>query len=226
MKPNPVIGGILTQRLTRIPKLWIGLGMVYAALLAWHQPLRGPLTETEVRAAFGEQFEQIQSGENLQALALLDFFLTDDGLPFHMLNLNALSEQTTDTDKAAQTYGAFMVPRLLARASYPVLMTDVIIGLTITLGPDVASFERLVVVRYRSRRDFLKIIATPEFREAVRHKSASLDGWYAAPSSAGATLSIPQLALIALITVGGFGTLLLTRRHMPPARQVAALRNT
>jgi hypothetical protein len=168
----------------RIRTIWIGLAVVYAALLAWHQPLRGPLSEDEVRTAFGAQYAEMRLSEDAQARAFLDFFLNDDGRPFHMVNLNALPERSPEADEAAQTYGAFMAPRLLARASYPVLSTDVIVGLTNTLGPGVDNAERLVVVRYRSRRDFLNIISTPEFREAVQHKSASLDGWYSAPSTA------------------------------------------
>ena len=35
-------------------------------------------------------------------------------------------------------------PRLLARASYPVLTTDIIVGLTNTLGPGVENADRLV----------------------------------------------------------------------------------
>lgn len=207
------------KRLTRISKLWIGLGVVYAALLAWHQPLRGPLTEEEVRTAFGGQFEQMQNAQDAQALSFLDFFLNDDGRPFHMVNFNALPERSAETDEAAHAYGAFMAPRLLARASYPVLSTDVIVGLTNTLGPGVESAERLVVVRYRSRRDFLNIISTPDFREAVQHKSASLDGWYSAPSSASPILSVPLMSLIALMAIGGLGAGWESRRHRTRPRQ-------
>ena len=199
------------KRLTARSKLWIGLGIAYAALLAWHQPLRGPLTEEEVRAAFGARFEQMQDLQDVQASSLLEFFLTDDGRPFYMVNLDALPEQTPETDAAAQTYAAFMAPRLLARASYPVLSSDVIGGLTNTLGPSVDRAERLVVVRYRSRRDFLNIISTPEFREALQHKSASLEGWYSAPSSPAATVSLPLLAFIVVLCIGTLGTWLPNR---------------
>jgi hypothetical protein len=208
----------------RIRTIWIGLAVVYAALLAWHQPLRGPLSEDEVRMAFGVQYEEMRLSEDAQARAFLDFFLNDDGRPFHMVNLNALPERTAETDEAAQAYGTFMAPRLLARASYPVLTTDVIVGLTNTLGPGVENADRLVVVRYRSRRDFLNIISTPEFRAAVEDKSISLDGWYSAPASIGPTLSVPLLALSVLIAVGGVGTALARRRQQTPRPQTPEIR--
>lgn len=213
-------------RMMRTSKLWIGLGMVYAALITWHQPLRGPLTESDVRAAFGGQYEQVHRSEDTQARAFLDFFLTDDGRPFFMVNLNALPDQTAESDQAAKAYGIFMAPRLLARASYPVLTTDVIVGLTNTLGPGVENADRLVVVRYRSRRDFLNIISTPEFHTAVENKSISLDGWYSAPASIGPTVSVPLLALIVLMTVGGLGTAVARRRHQTLGHQAPEIINT
>ncbi|MEO0915646.1 MAG: hypothetical protein AAFY31_01475 [Pseudomonadota bacterium] len=194
-------------RMKRISKLWIVLGMVYAAFIAWHEPLRTPLSEDEVRAAFGGQYAQIRQSQDEQALAFLDFFLTDDGRPFFMVNLNALPKQTPDVEEAARQYGTFMMTQLLPRASYPVMSTDVITGLTNSLGADLTPFERLVVVRYRSRRDFLEIVASSEFRQEVRKKGASLDGWYSAPSTIGPTLSPPVLALCFLLFVGVIGTL-------------------
>ena len=191
----------------RISTLWIGLVSVYVALIAWHQPLRGPLSEDEVRAAFGGQYAQIRQSEDAQARAFLDFFLTDDGRPFFMVNLNALPEQTPEVEEAARQYGSFMMLRLLPRASYPVMSTDVIAGLTNSLGTDLSPFDRLVVVRYRSRRDFLEIVATSEFRQEVGNKGASLDGWYSAPSTIGPTFSLPVAALCVLLLVGVIGTL-------------------
>ncbi|MEO1536254.1 MAG: hypothetical protein AAFR73_00860 [Pseudomonadota bacterium] len=189
----------------RIANIWIVLAVLYAALLAWHQPLRGPLTVDEVRTAFGQNFDV--AIRNDDAAAIIEFFLSDDGKPFFMVNLNGLPEPSPEVAAAEQQYGAYMLPRLLARASYPVLSTDIIVGLTNSLGVDVTPFERLVVVRYRSRRDFLEIIATQEFRNELQNKTASLDGWYSAPSTIGPTFSLPVAALFVLIVIGLAGRL-------------------
>jgi len=188
-------------------RVWVALGLLYAVLLAWHQPLRGPLTEQEVRAAFGEHFSQIREAEDARAEALIDFFLTDDGRPFYMVNLNALPEGEGPEDAsrirdAARDYAAFMAPRLLSRASYPVLSTDPFTSLNNSIGTDLGQIDRVVVVRYRSRRDFLSIVTTPAFREAVEHKYASLAGWYSAPAPVGSVISLPQIALAALMVIG------------------------
>ncbi|MEO1700560.1 MAG: hypothetical protein AAFR71_00790 [Pseudomonadota bacterium] len=191
----------------RISTLWLGLVLVYAALLAWHQPLRAPLSEDEVQAAFGGQYAQMRQSEDAQARAFLDFFLTDDGRPFFMVNLDALPEQTPEVEEAARQYGIYMIGQLVSRASYPVMSTDIITSLTNSLEVDLAPFERLVVVRYRSRRDFLEIVASPQFRQELRNKGVSLDGWYSAPSTIGPTLSLPVMALCLLMLIGLIGTL-------------------
>jgi hypothetical protein len=191
----------------------------YAAFLAWHQPLRGPLTELEVRAAFGDRYSPMREAKDGRAATLIDFFLSDDGRPFFMINLNALPEHTAHTQKAERAYASYMAPRLLSRASYPVLSTEPIVMLNNSLGTDLEAIERLVVVRYRSRRDFLEIIATPEFREAVEHKSVSLDGWYSAPASVNPVVSLPQLVLILLITVGFVGSWLIRQMRARSARR-------
>ena len=205
----------------RILALWLGLGLIYAALIAWHQPLRGPLSEDEVRTAFEAQYTQIRLSEDAQVRTFLDFFLSDDGHPFFMVNLDALPEPSAETDEAARTYGAFMAPRLLVRASYPILMTDMNAGLTNSLGPGIDNAERLVVVRYRSRRDFLNIISTSEFRDAVQHKLASLDGWYSAPSTAVRLFSLPVLFLGILLLSGLLGTLWLRRMSKAQSKRGA-----
>lgn len=188
--------------MTRKRRLWVALGVAYLAFLMWHQPLRGPLTESEVKTAFGEYFEQMQRGENLQAAKLIQFFLSDDGEPFYMINMNALPEDTPEIRQAAFEYGAYMLPRLLARASYPILSADVTNHLVNSLGPGLEKPEKLIVVRYRSRRDFMEVISSPEFRIAIEDKRASLDGWYSAPGTAGVIVSMPLIVFVLLICFG------------------------
>lgn len=182
----------------------------------WHQPLRGPLTKSEVKTAFGEYFEQMQRGENLQAAKLIQFFLSDDGEPFYMINMNALPEDTPEIRQAAFEYGSYMLPRLLARASYPILSADVTNHLVNSLGPGLEKPEKLIVVRYRSRRDFMEVISSPEFRIAIEDKRASLDGWYSAPGTAGVIVSMPLIVFVLLI---GFGLIASTINRRSQSEQ-------
>lgn len=162
----------------------------------------------------------MRAAEDGRAATLIDFFLSDDGRPFFMINLNALPEHTTHTQKAERTYASYMAPRLLSRASYPALSIEPKVTLNNSLGADLEAIERLVVVRYRSRRDFLEIIATPEFRDAAEHKFASLDGWYSAPASVKPVVSLPQLVLILLIGVGLIGSWLIRQERARSVRRL------
>lgn len=183
-------------------QFWLLLGVVYAGVLAWHQPLREPLTEAEIQTAFGARLAMMETGDNPQASALLRFFRSDDGKPFYMINLNATPEPTPETETAAQTYGRFMLPRLIARASYPVLNAKIAPPIENAFGSDLYNADSLVVVRYRSRRDFMEIISTDAFRVAVTHKATSLDGWYTAPSKARPVIALPQIAFMLLFVIG------------------------
>ncbi|MEO0999017.1 MAG: hypothetical protein AAFW69_00180 [Pseudomonadota bacterium] len=195
-------------------RLWLGLALLFVGVLAWHQPLRGPLTEAELRAAFGPRFAVVDAAADPRAQAMLAFFRSDDGRPFYMLNLNAEPEADTpegaaETAAQARAYAGFMAPRLLVRASYPVLLTDQIAVLNSSVGAGLDQVDRLVLVRYRSRRDFLEIISTLEFQAAVEHKARSLDGWYSAPVKVAPVLSLPALALVLLVAAGLLGTVLI-----------------
>ncbi|MEN0001682.1 MAG: hypothetical protein AAF940_12440 [Pseudomonadota bacterium] len=207
--------------MTGIAKMWLGLGLIYLLMLFWHQPLQGPLTEAEVRTAFGERYAMMPDSEDRQAARFLDFFANDDGRPFYMINLNDLPEETPDVEDAARNYGLFMLPRLLSRASYPVLTSDVIVGLNNTLDAQAADFQRLVVVRYRSRRDFLAIISSTEFGAAFTHKHASLDGWLSAPATAAPLLSVPQVAAIGFLAFGTLITMLRRRKEAAPSENAS-----
>ncbi len=201
--------------MTKTVRIWLGIVLLYAGILAWHQPLKGPLTETEIRAAFGSRFDLLVESDAPQAADLLNFFLSDDGKPFYMINLNAQPAPTAEVAQSARAYAAYVLPRLLSRASYPVLMTDVIAGIDNAVGGDFGDFQQLVVVRYRSRRDFLALISAPAFTEALDDKAASLNDWHAAPSSMQFRASLPVFALAILILAGSVATRVARRRTAP-----------
>ncbi len=97
----------------RLSTFLLGLVLVYEALIVWHQPMRSPLSEDELRAAFGDQYPQMRESNDSHAQAFLDFFLTDDGKSFFMVNLNALPEPTAETEKAGRRYGLYMISHFL-----------------------------------------------------------------------------------------------------------------
>ena len=59
--------------------------------------------------------------EGAGSQAFLDFFLSDDGAPFYMVNRDAEQGRTPEMETAAREYGALMMLGLVSPACYPVL---------------------------------------------------------------------------------------------------------
>ncbi|MEJ8562169.1 hypothetical protein QTO30_13665 [Yoonia sp. GPGPB17] len=95
--------------------LWTGPTPFYAAFIAWHRPLRGSLSEADVRAVFGNFFDTVDRDEGAGSQAFLDFFLSDDGAPFYMVNRDAEQGRTPEMETAAREYGALMMLGLVSR---------------------------------------------------------------------------------------------------------------
>lgn len=164
-----------TRRL--IVALSAGPAVLLVALLwlyAWSQ---SPLSAEEVDR-YIERIEaqtQIPGGRH-DIPELRRFLDSDDGKPFYTVNLYEFHEQAQYLDdqthqgsgqEAFARFSEVMLRLLARRASHPILGSD---------WADIASsgWDRIVVVRYRSRRDIAEIFASSEFSEASAHKWAAL----------------------------------------------------
>ena len=165
----------------RTQRLMFALGAVSAALLAallWVYAFsQSPLSSEEV----DRYIERIEAhaqkpGGRHDIPELRRFLGSDDGRAFYTVNLYEFHEQAQYLDDQAhqasgqEAFARFseVMLRLLARrASHPILGSD---------WADIASsgWDRIVVVRYRSRRDIAEIFANPDFSEASAHKWAAL----------------------------------------------------
>ena len=123
-----------------------------------------------------------------------------------MLNLNVYrnapeyvdgvdgSEAITSAAEAEDEYQRRVAPILLSRACHVLVMVEPALFLA-----DIGNFERqdwnlASMVRYRSRRDFVEFILTPEFSQDVDHKWAALSR-----STAMATVPVISFATVRLV---------------------------
>ena len=155
--------------------------VVSAALLlgllwryAWSQ---SPLSPEEVDGYIERIEAQTQNPGGRHDIPELRRFLEgDDGQPFYTVNLYEFHERAQyrgdqpDQGSGQEAFARFseVMLRLLARqASHPIFGSD---------WADVASsgWDRIVIVRYRSRRDIAEIFASSEFSKASAHKWAAL----------------------------------------------------
>lgn len=143
----------------------------------WYTPTAAPLTESEVdayMAVYSEQTRRYQVRHDMDALQ--QFLLQDDGKPFYTVNLYRFHEEAAYavdsrfSGSGVDAYGRFsavMIKLLAARASHPVFGSH-------WSDAQASNWDRVVVVRYRSRRDMANLFATRGFAAASEHKWAAI----------------------------------------------------
>ena len=94
----------------------------------------------------------------------------DDGREFYMVNLDQLAEGP-EAEAADRRYAETVMPLLVRRGSFPVLVTTKSSNMLGDFGEKV---DRVAIVRYRSLRDFLDMISHPDLVAGVPDKEASL----------------------------------------------------
>lgn len=199
------------------------------AVSYWEAPGH-PLTADEVDRMVG-QFERLApmpaADKAMMVPHLRAWALSDDGKPFHMLNLLNYHPSLTpwpgttvnaDSPRAANAFYedatvALALPKGLSMtyAGEPMGTADSI-QLTGS-GVELNKLGRVLVVRYPSRRAFLSLISDPNYHKVMPYKFAALDVTLIPMRSETITpdlrLIVGALSLIALL---GFGWWRASRR--------------
>jgi len=121
--------------------------------------------------------QQTQSpGGRHDLTALRAFLEADDGRPFYTVNLYRFYDEAQyeaplnpggDGRTAYDRFSAKMVRLLIARGSHPIYGSNLVLE-------SHNKWDRIVIVRYRSRRDIADLFASVDFAEASAHKWAAL----------------------------------------------------
>ena len=158
------------------PSVLIPLTILFV-FMYWYQWSANVLSPAEVDRYMGIIEAQTQTpGAQHDLPALRQFLNEDDGKPVYTVNLYKFRE-LADYPKATglsgtgeQAYDRFsniMVPLMIKRGSHPIF------GSTWADQAN-SNWDRIVIVKYRSRRDLVDLFATDDFAEASLHKWASL----------------------------------------------------
>ncbi len=195
---------------SRIP--WVLIAVIYAAFYFWYGGSGDPISPEEAlkyMALFEERNAEGSGPDrgDFDVLAnMRQFMETDDGQEFVMLNLNVYrdaaeyrddvdgSETIASAAEAEDEYQRRMAPLLLSRACHPLVMVEPALFLGGTGDFERQDWNLASMVRYRSRRDFVEFILTPEFSQDVDHKWAALSR-----STAMATVPAISFATIRLV---------------------------
>lgn len=166
------------MRHVRLFAFSISLGVViFIASMTWYQWSAHPLTDSEVDSYMATIEAQRQKpGARHDLLALRNFLASDDGKPIYTVNLYQFhaianyADQSEFSGSGRDAYDRFskvMIKLMIQRGSHPIF------GSQWTHGVN-SQWDRIVIIRYRSRRDLVDLFATDAFADASQHKWASL----------------------------------------------------
>ena len=161
--------------------------LLYTAFLLWHGGRSKPLTISETESLLAEM--QKRAGKQVPAeekSPILDQFRelakNDDGREYYMVNLlkfrpkalyPAGSSYSDDPLAANNRYNRTIIPLLLKHGGYPVFDSLVLSRFIHPNGAD--DWDHIAMVRYRSRRDMLKMAIEIAGKGVDVHKWAALE---------------------------------------------------
>ena len=187
----------------------VALGL-YLAFRAWYDNWRGPLTPAEVEAFLAQAAALAPSGSGNTDLATLRAFLAaDDGREFVMTNLVSLHTQPvphpatgvpTDAQRLMDRYARGFVPVLLRTGGHPLTVLRKVGGYVDSWNtPPDPGWHIVGAMRYRSRRDMMRLALHPGQQAAHPFKIAAIASTFSFPTQvvlAGALRPRTGVALI------------------------------
>ena len=185
---------------TRLVNTVVFLGL-YLAFLSWYDGWgMDPLTAEEIDKLVGEAEAQDSNPEELKNLRQL--LKDDDGEEFFMLNLNRYEYSENEVQKgvpvAYQKYGQAVMPMILKRAGHPIYVgeiSDYLVGGDLKEG----GWHEIILVRYRSRQDFINMITSDEYLIAAKHRYVCIEYAEVIPTKVILNLATPRLFILALL---------------------------
>ncbi|BDI60817.1 hypothetical protein [Qipengyuania nanhaisediminis] len=162
--------------MNRAKWIWLAsLGLIYAGLWIWYGGNGDPISEdeglemlAEVERLHGVRLEDTPEGSMTRNLR--DMLPNDDGKEFYAVNLETRAEGPEALEAEAK-YAAIVMPLLLERGGHPVFLSE---RAGLMLGKYGENVDRVAVVRYRSLRDLIDMIADEKMVEGNAFKTASL----------------------------------------------------
>ncbi|HVT34365.1 MAG TPA: hypothetical protein VHE37_02185 [Nevskiaceae bacterium] len=196
-------------------------GALYLAALAWYGGHGAPMTAQEKDALFAliqqrAEHEPLKDGHLLEELHRLAD--SDDGDEFYMLNLIRYREHAAyppgydydgDVLAADARYNRAIAPYLFRHGGVPVFLGTPE-GRFID-GEGDETWQRVAIVRYRSRRDLLAMVADLAGQDVAVHKWASIEKTQVFPVRAMFSLVMVRLLLATVFVALGLLLHLLLR---------------
>lgn len=194
---------------------------IFIGFATWQNPgnVRGKLTGAEIDRymAAAQSLHMPPDQKPLFLNRLRAWMEADDGEPFYNLNVMRFYTQLhrgpdepnfVGTPEASNAhYEALTAPLLLKIGAYPTFAGDVHEANLFGYGPELDNWNRIVVVRYPSRRALLDLLSDPTYQAGEPYKAMALDQLLLVPVAGqivlpDATWLVGAACLILFLTVG------------------------
>ena len=188
------------------------LTVTYIFFLAWYDGWwMSPLTQSEVNAYLLNLRDDSDFGEMEEQIRQLG--ITDDGAEIFMMNLNIYKDGTGEDpapNEDYQVYGRGTLPLLLSRASHPIFSSQ---GIQTLMSPRYEEYwQEVILVRYRSRRDFISMITSEAYQEVLPHRTTGIKYDEFFPTRAVFNItSLRVVTFFVLVVIYALGTLVMRR---------------
>ena len=171
--------------------IWGGALLLWLAFLAFYDGLRRPLRRDEIDAFLATLGSRM--GETGNDSARLRAFLeADDGREFVMLNLvrtrpgpvtDPASGETREGSEWLRRYSDPFVRGLIARGGHPLFVGRKVGGYIDAWNTaEDPGWSLVGTMRYRSRRDLVRMASDPAFREVHPNKSLGIESTFSFPT--------------------------------------------
>jgi hypothetical protein len=189
----------------------VALAVLYMGFFLWYGGKGKPLNQAEIDGFMQELGPDSQDPQHQARLAEVRALLaSDDGQEFVMQNLARyrakalypLGYKFDDDPRAAdKRYGRAIVPHLLRYGNVPIFIARRSGSFIEPLGAD--AWHYVAMVRYRSRRDFLRFAMAIERADIVVHKWAALEKTHVFPVKPVVSLFFVRSAVAVLMALAG-----------------------
>ena len=174
---------------------------LYVSFLSWYDGWwSDPLTISEVDSLTDKLVAQGGELDGLERLR--EFGNDDDGEEFFMLNLNrydyAEGEAQQGVPANYQEYGQAVIFMILKNAGHPIFSGNFFRDFVSPEELENSDWHEIIMVRYRSRRDFLNMITSDEYLKIAKHRSGAIEYEEVVPARASINLVTPRFFVFTL----------------------------
>jgi len=186
------LGSAERHKFKKETKMWFelilaaALVVLYVVFWAWHSQGAGKLTQAEIDQylAIIEKLPLPEKGVQAFIARLRPWAEADDGKPVYMFNLihffpgvqtfPGAPEFKETPEQANAHYEKSLIWLWLSHASYPTFMGAPQARNLINMQPE-RTWGNMTVVRYPSRRTFLKLISHPTYARVAAYKFIAVE---------------------------------------------------